>query len=133
MTTGPTERSHDLVEKRRRFLSNALSLSYDRPLHIVRGEGAYLFDAEGRQYLDCVNNVAHVGHCHPKVVEAACRQMAELNTNTRYLHHGIVEYAERLTATLPGPLRVCFFVNSGSEANEVALRLARAHTGRREV
>jgi 4-aminobutyrate aminotransferase-like enzyme len=123
----------ELLEKRRRFLSSALSLSHDPPLHIVRGEGAYLYDAEGRRYLDCVNNVAHVGHCHPRVVEAACRQMGQLNTNTRYLHPEILEYAERLTHTLPEPLRVCFFVNSGSEANELALRLARAHTGRREV
>ena len=133
MTSDPTLSSDEILERRRRFLSNALSIAYDTPLHIVRGQGAYLFDVEGREYLDCVNNVAHVGHCHPRVVEAACRQMAELNTNTRYLHRTIVEYAERLTATLPDPLRVCFFANSGSEANELALRLARAHTGRREV
>ena len=123
----------EILERRRRFLSGALSLSHDPPLHIVRGEGAYLYDVDGRRYLDCVNNVAHVGHCHPRVVEAACRQMGELNTNTRYLHPAILEYAERLTGTLPEPLRVCFFVNSGSEAGELALRLARAHTGRREV
>ena len=125
--------TEELLEKRRRFLSTALSLSHDPPLHIVRGEGAYLYDGDGRQYLDCVNNVAHVGHCHPKVVEAACRQMARLNTNTRFLHPAIVELADRLTATLPEPLRVAFFVNSGSEAGELALRLARAHTGRRDV
>jgi 4-aminobutyrate aminotransferase-like enzyme len=122
-----------ILDRRRQFLSEALSLSYGTPLNIVRGRGAYLYDADGRQYLDCVNNVAHVGHCHPRVVEAACRQMAELNTNTRYLHPAIVTYAERLTTTLPEPLSVCFFVNSGSEAGELALRLARAHTGRREV
>ena len=128
-----TDPLDEILAKRRRFLSRALSLSHDPPLHIVRGEGAYLYDVDGRRYLDCVNNVAHVGHCHPRVVEAACRQMSDLNTNTRYLHPAILEYAERLTGTLPEPLRVCFFVNSGSEANELALRLARAHTGRREV
>ena len=125
--------TEEILEKRRRFLSSALSISYDPPLHIVRGRGSYLYDAAGREYLDCVNNVAHVGHCHPRVVEAACRQMAELNTNTRFLHPTIVEYAERLTTTLPDPLQMVFFVNSGSEANDLALRLARAHTKRREV
>lgn len=111
----------------------SLSLSYRRPLHIVRGWMQHLFDADGQPYLDCVNNVAHVGHCHPRVVEALARQSWVLNTNTRYLHEKLVRYAERLTATLPEPLSVCFFVCSGSEANELALRLARTHTGRRDV
>lgn len=93
--------------------------------------GQFLYDAAGRKYLDCVNNPAHVGHCHPRVVEAASRQLAELNTNTRYLHANVVEYARRLAATLPDPLEVCFFVNSGSEANDLAVRLARAATGGR--
>ena len=93
----------------------------------------YLFDETGRRYLDAYNNVPHVGHCHPRVVEAAERQMRALNTNTRYLHENLARYAERLAATLPAPLRVCYFVNSGSEANELALRLARAHTRRRDV
>jgi 4-aminobutyrate aminotransferase-like enzyme len=93
----------------------------------------YLFDDEGRRYLDAYNNVAHVGHCHPRVVAAALEQMRTLNTNTRYLHDLIVRYAEQLTATLPEPLRVCYFVNSGSEANELALRLARAHTKARDL
>jgi 4-aminobutyrate aminotransferase-like enzyme len=97
-------------------------------LTIVRGAGQYLYDATSRAYLDMVNNVAHVGHAHPRVVRAGARQMSVLNTNTRYLHDAIVEYAERLTATLPEPLSVCFFVCSGSEANELALRMARAHT-----
>jgi 4-aminobutyrate aminotransferase-like enzyme len=92
-----------------------------------------LYDADGRTYLDAVNNVPHVGHCHPRVVDAGRRQMAVLNTNTRYLHERLVEYAERLCATLPDPLRVCYFVNSGSEANELALRLARCVTGSRET
>jgi 4-aminobutyrate aminotransferase-like enzyme len=93
----------------------------------------YLFDDEGRRYLDAYNNVAHVGHCHPKVVAAGQRQMELLNTNTRYLSELILEYAEKLTATLPESLSVCYFVNSGSEANELAVRLARAHTKAREM
>ncbi|MEP6993108.1 MAG: aminotransferase class III-fold pyridoxal phosphate-dependent enzyme [Acidobacteriota bacterium] len=120
--------SDALREERRRRLGPSLSLAYRSPLQIVRGAGASLYDAAGRAYLDMVNNVAHVGHCHPRVVRAGARQMAVLNTNTRYLHDAIVEYASRLTATLPEPLSVCFFVCSGSEANELALRMARAHT-----
>jgi 4-aminobutyrate aminotransferase-like enzyme len=113
---------------RKRLLGGNLSISYRNPLKIVRGEMQYLFDDEGRRYVDAYNNVAHVGHCHPRVVAAGIEQMRLLNTNTRYLHDLILRYAERLTATLPEPLRVCYFVNSGSEANELALRLARAHT-----
>ncbi|MDX1547991.1 MAG: aminotransferase class III-fold pyridoxal phosphate-dependent enzyme [Rhodothermales bacterium] len=118
---------------RARHVGPSLSLSYRDPLHIVRGRGAYLYDPEGRAFLDGVNNVAHVGHGHPRVVAAAQRQMAVLNTNTRYLHAHLARYAERLAALLPDPLSVCFFVNSGSEANDLALRLAFAHTGRRDV
>jgi len=118
---------------RARHLGRNLSVSYHRPLKIVRGFMQYLYDEEGRAYLDAVNNVPHVGHSHPTVVRAAQEQMAVLNTNTRYLHEHLVRFAERLTALLPDPLRVCFFVNSGSEANDLALRLARAHTGQRDV
>jgi 4-aminobutyrate aminotransferase-like enzyme/Ser/Thr protein kinase RdoA (MazF antagonist) len=120
----------DIAARRPVVLSQALS---NTGLHIVRGAGAYLYDAEGREYLDLVNNVAHVGHCHPRVVEAGARQMAVLNTNTRYLHQSVIDYARRLASTLPDPLHVCFFVNSGSEANDLALRLAAAHTGREDV
>ncbi|HTO76357.1 MAG TPA: aminotransferase class III-fold pyridoxal phosphate-dependent enzyme [Thermoanaerobaculia bacterium] len=119
--------------RRRKLLGPSLSLSYRRPLEIVRGAGQFLYDETGRAYLDVVNNVAHVGHGHPRVVAAGARQMAVLNTNTRYLHESILRYAERLTATLPAPLSVCFFVCSGSEANELALRLARAHTKARDL
>lgn len=122
-----------ILEARRRLLGRNLSIAYEKPLNIVRGEMQYLFDDEGRRYLDAYNNVAHVGHCHPKVVAAGQEQMALLNTNTRYLNDLIIRYAERLTATLPEPLSVCFFVNSGSEANELALRLARAHTKARDL
>ena len=119
----------ELLASRRRHLGPSLSISYRQPLHIIRGWKQYLYDSAGRAYLDCVNNVAHVGHCHPRVVRAAAGQMALLNTNTRYLHELLVEYTERLVAMLPEPLRVVYLVCSGSEANELALRLARAHTG----
>lgn len=122
-----------LLEARRRLVGPNVSLSYRRPLHIVRGRMQHLFDEVEQPYLDCVNNVAHVGHAHPRVVAAIASQSAALNTNTRYLHENLVRLAERLTAKLPEPLRVCFFVCSGSEANELALRLARAHTRRRDV
>ncbi|HEY7348147.1 MAG TPA: aminotransferase class III-fold pyridoxal phosphate-dependent enzyme [Ktedonobacterales bacterium] len=111
----------------------SLSVSYQNPLKIVRGSMQYLYDQDGRAYLDGVNNVAHVGHSHPRVVKAGQEQMAVLNTNTRYLHDHLVRYAERLCATLPEPLSVCFFVCSGSEANELALRLARTYTGRQDI
>jgi len=121
------------LEKRRALLGKNLSLSYKRPLKIVRGWMQYLYDDTGRAYLDVYNNVPLVGHSHPRVVRAAQEQLALLNTNTRYLHDNVNRYAERLTEKLPAPLCMCFFVNSGSEANELALRLARAHTGREDV
>lgn len=128
-----TDTAAGLLARRRRLFGPSLSLSYRSPLHIVRGEGAYLYDADGRAYLDCVNNVAHVGHAHPRVVEAGAAQMRLLNTNTRYLHENVIRYAERLTGLLPEHLEVAFFTNSGSEANELALRLARTATGRADV
>jgi len=118
----------ETLAARQRLLGKNLSIAYQNPVKIVRGSMQYLYDDEGREYLDAYNNVAHVGHCHPRVVKAGQDQMAVLNTNTRYLSDLINQYAERLVATLPEPLNVCFFVNSGSEANELALRLARAHT-----
>ncbi|HTT32095.1 MAG TPA: aminotransferase class III-fold pyridoxal phosphate-dependent enzyme, partial [Methylomirabilota bacterium] len=123
----------EALEQRRRLLGKNLSVSYEHPLKIVRGWMQYLHDETGRAYLDVYNNVPLVGHSHPRVVRAAQEQLALLNTNTRYLHDNVNRYAERLTQKLPEPLRVCFFVNSGSEANELALRLARAHTGREDV
>lgn len=118
-----------LRERRRALLGPGLSLTYDEPLHIVRGEGVWLYDASGRAYLDAYNNVACVGHCHPTVTEAIARQSRTLNTNTRYLHRHILDYAERLGARLPGELSVCFFVCTGSEANDLAWQMARAVTG----
>lgn len=123
------EEPEELSARRAELFGSNLSLSYDRPLHIVRGVGTYLYDVMGRTYLDCVNNVAHVGHERREVVEAGQLQMGVLNTNTRYLHRNVLDYAHRLAALFPDPLSVCFFVNSGSEANELALRMARAHTG----
>eukprot|EP01098_Paradermamoeba_levis_P016069 TRINITY_DN8458_c0_g1_i1.p1 TRINITY_DN8458_c0_g1~~TRINITY_DN8458_c0_g1_i1.p1 ORF type:complete len:362 (+),score=94.59 TRINITY_DN8458_c0_g1_i1:135-1220(+) len=127
----------ELLQERKEFLGRNLSLAYrsspSGPLHIVRGEKQFLYDENGRAYLDCVNNVCHVGHCHPDVVKAAEKQLSQLNTNTRYLHENITNYAKRLAATLPESLKVCYFVCSGSEANELALRLARAYTKRKDV
>ncbi|MDQ0322767.1 4-aminobutyrate aminotransferase-like enzyme/Ser/Thr protein kinase RdoA (MazF antagonist) [Pararhizobium capsulatum DSM 1112] len=123
-----------LVRERHRRIGRSLSIAYSaEPLKIVGGEGAYLIDEAGTRWLDMVNNVCHVGHCHPRVVKAAQAQMGKLNTNSRYLHDGLVEYSRRLTALFPDPLNVCFFVNSGSEANDLAMRLARAYTGNRDI
>lgn len=129
----PSHSPADLIALRRAHLNPALSLAYRMPLKIVRGDGACLYDEAGRGYLDLVNNVCHVGHCHPDVVAAGQRQMALLNTNTRYLHDGLVDYAQALLATFPPELCVLFLTNSGTEANDLALRLARAHSGARDV
>jgi 4-aminobutyrate aminotransferase-like enzyme len=130
----PDGRSHkDILTARRANLGRNLSISYEKPLKIVRGRGQYLFTEDGQAYLDGVNNVCHVGHCHPHVVAAACRQMPVLNTNTRYLHDAVIEYAERLLAKFPDPLSVCYFVCTGSEANELALRMARTYTRQQDI
>jgi len=121
--------SNEILELRKRHLGRGLSLSYRQPLNIVRGKGQYLYSDDGRQYLDCVNNVCHVGHCHPQVVKAATEQMSRLNTNTRYLHPSLSTYVQQLTGRFPDPLNVCYLVNSGSEAVDLALRLARTYTG----
>ncbi|MGV2099952.1 aminotransferase class III-fold pyridoxal phosphate-dependent enzyme [Rhizobium sp. 21-4511-3d] len=131
---GQTGRTREeIISKRRELLLPNLSISYSEPIKFVRGEGAWLIDNFGRAYLDCFNNVCHLGHSHPDVVEAVSRQAAVLNTNTRYLHDNIVEYAERLTATLPAGLAVASFACSGSEANSLMLRMARNHTGHNEA
>ncbi len=122
-----------LLKLRKRHISGALSLSYESPIQVVRGRGARLYDQEGRDFLDMVNNVCHVGHAHPRVVEAIRAQAQLLNTNTRYLYRNLTDYAGRLAATLPAPLEVVFLTNSGSEANDLALRIARTHLGRRET
>ena len=121
------------LHERRRFLGRNLSLSYADPLKVARGWMQYLFDESGARYLDAYNNVPHVGHSHPRIVGAISDQLRAVNTNTRYLHDLTWRFAERLCAKLPDPLRVCYFVNSGSEANELALRLARTHTRARDL
>jgi 4-aminobutyrate aminotransferase-like enzyme len=118
-----------MLARRRKLLGPAYRLFYSKPLHLVRGEGVWLYDADGRKYLDMYNNVAHVGHGHPQVVEAVCKQMKLLNTHTRYLHENVLKYAERLTARFPQDLDTAMFCCTGSEANELALRIARTCTG----
>ena len=118
-----------MIERRHKLLGSAYKLFYDNPVHIVKGEGVWLFDADGRKYLDMYNNVPHVGHCHPQVVEALTKQIATLNTHTRYLHDNILDYAERLTAKFEEELDLAMFCCTGSEANELAMRIARTHTG----
>jgi 4-aminobutyrate aminotransferase-like enzyme len=119
----------DLFLRREKLLGAAYRLFYADPVHLVRGEGVWLFDAEGRKYLDMYNNVPHVGHCHPHVVDAICKQAGLLNTHTRYLHENVLDYAERLTAKFSDELDTAMFCCTGSEANELALRIARATTG----
>ena len=122
-------RIEDLIARRERLLGPGNPLFYEKPLHLVRGEGVWMYDADGRKYLDCYNNVPHVGHCHPRVVEALARQAGTLNTHTRYLHETILNYGEQLTATFDAPLSTVAFVCTGTEANELAMRMANFHTG----
>ncbi|PKA44483.1 aspartate aminotransferase family protein [Rhizobium sullae] len=122
-----------LLARRERLLGRNMSTFYQDPVQLVRGEGVWLWDADGRKYLDCYNNVPHVGHCHPRVVEAIARQASTLNTHTRYLHEGILDYVERLTATFDKSLDTAIMTCTGSEANDVALRMAQAVTGKTGV
>ncbi len=120
----------ELMARRQKLLGPNVRLFYDDPVHIVSGKGVWLTDAAGRRYLDCYNNVPHVGHCHPHVVEAICRQAATLNTHTRYLHEGILNYVERLMGTFTSNISSAIMVCTGSEANDIALRMAQAVTGK---
>ncbi|MEE2860034.1 MAG: aminotransferase class III-fold pyridoxal phosphate-dependent enzyme [Pseudomonadota bacterium] len=122
--------THDLVARRARLMGPNVPTFYADPVHIVRGEGVWLWDASGRRYLDCYNNVPHVGHCHPRVSHAIAAQAAVLNTHTRYLHDLVLDYIERLTATLGHDLSQAIMVCTGSEANDIALRMAQAVTGK---
>ncbi|MEI6698938.1 MAG: aminotransferase class III-fold pyridoxal phosphate-dependent enzyme [Mycobacteriaceae bacterium] len=122
-----------LIAARDRMLGPAYRLFYDQPVHLVRGEGTRLYDIDGNCFLDAYNNVACVGHCHPHVVEAASRQLATLNTHTRYLHRGILDYSERLLNTLPEQVNQVMYACTGSEVNDLALRVAEMHTGARGV
>ncbi len=123
----------DLMARRRALLGPNVSTFYQRPVHIVKGEDVWLWDADGRRYLDCYNNVPHVGHCNPRVVEAICSQSAQLNVHSRYLHENLVTYVEKLTATFGSELSNAVLTCTGSEANDIALRMAEAMTGKRGI
>ncbi len=129
----PSKSTQEILGYRKAHLGKSLSVSYDQPLNIVRGSGLYLINDEGQKFMDTVNNVAHVGHEHPRVVKAAQHQTALLNTNTRYLHQNITDFAGELLATFPKELSVVHFVNSGSEANELAMRMAKTFTGQKDL
>ncbi|MDH6266080.1 4-aminobutyrate aminotransferase-like enzyme [Rhizobium sp. SG_E_25_P2] len=122
-----------LLARRERLLGKNMSTFYLDPVHLVKAEGVWLWDADGKRYLDCYNNVPHVGHCHPRVVEAICKQASMLNTHTRYLHEGILDYVEKLTATFHESLDTAILTCTGSEANDIALRMAQAVTGKTGV
>jgi 4-aminobutyrate aminotransferase-like enzyme len=126
-------RARMMMARRERLLGPNNPTFYDDPVHFVRGEGVWLFDADGRRYLDAYNNVPHVGHCHPAVVEAISRQAGLLNTHSRYLHDGVLDYAERLLGTFHRSLSTVLFTCTGSEANDVALRMARSITGKQGI
>ncbi|KAF7650121.1 hypothetical protein LDENG_00130950 [Lucifuga dentata] len=122
------------IELRKKHIGPSCKIFFSPdPIKIVQAKGQYMYDEEGQRYLDCINNVAHVGHCHPDVVKAGARQMELLNTNSRFLHSNLVLYAQKLQATLPDKLSVCYFANSGSEANDLALRLAWQYTGHKDI
>lgn len=123
----------DLIRDRERLLGPNVAIFYNEPVHIVKGEGVWLWDADGRKYLDCYNNVPHVGHCNPRVVEAIYKQASTLNTHTRYLHDTILDYVERLTATMHASLDTAIMTCTGSEANDIALRMSEATTGKRGI
>ena len=122
--------TNDLIDRRQAVLGPNVPTFYDNPVHLVKGEGVWVWDSSGHKYLDCYNNVPHVGHCHPHVVSAISAQAATLNTHTRYLHDGIINYAERLIAKFHKGLDQIIMVCSGSEANDIALRMAQAVTGK---
>ncbi len=124
-----TNHTARMIARRQMLLGSAYRLFYENPVHIVRGEDVWLYDADGQKYLDMYNNVPHVGHCHPQVVAAICDQVSTLNTHTRYLHENVLAFAEQLTAKFPADLDTAMFCCSGSEANELALRIASAVSG----
>mgnify|MGYP000624002649 FL=1 len=118
-----------LTDKRSKILGESYRLFYRNPVHLVRGQGQYLWDKQGNKYLDVYNNVASIGHCHPAVIEAVHQQMMQLNTHTRYLHEHILDYSESLLATLPGEINRAMYMCTGSEANDLAIRIAHAWSG----
>ena len=132
-TSKMSDHASRMMTQRERLLGPNVPYFYDNPVHFVRGEGVWLYDHEGRRYLDCYNNVPHVGHCHPRVVEAICKQSGSLNIHSRYLHETMLEYAERLTATFDSSLSTLLYTCTGSEANDVALRMAQSSTGNKGI
>ena len=129
LTSDAPQRSSEQVSRREQYFSNSLYTHYDEPLFLAGGAFQYLFDHNGKNYLDLVNNVCQFGHCHPTIIRAAQKQIATLNTNSRYMYKQMPDYAERLLDSFPDGLDTVFFVNSGSEANDLAMRMARASTG----
>jgi 4-aminobutyrate aminotransferase-like enzyme len=123
------EETRLLTQKREELLGGAYRLFYRDPVHLVRGRGQYVWDAAGQKYLDVYNNVVSIGHCHPAVVEAVTKQMSELNTHTRYLHENILDYTEALMRTLPPELDKAMYMCTGSEANDLAIRVAQQASG----
>lgn len=128
-----TRTTAELIADRARLMGPNVATFYDDPIHFVKGSGVWLWDADGRKYLDCYNNVPHVGHCNPRVVDAICRQASTLNTHTRYLHDGILDYIDRLTTTMASSLDTAILTCTGSEANDIALRMAEAVTSKRGI
>lgn len=130
---GMDEDVQQLVERRQKVMGGAYRLFYREPVHLVRGRGARLWDAAGREYIDMYNNVASLGHCHPAVIEAVTAQMSQLNTHTRYLHETVVDYTERLLETFPAAIDRAMYMCTGSEANDLAIRVAQQYTGARGI
>jgi 4-aminobutyrate aminotransferase-like enzyme len=128
-----TRSNADLIADRTRLMGANVATFYEDPVHFVKGDGAWLWDADGRKYLDCYNNVPHVGHCNPRVVDAIYRQASTLNTHPRYLHVGVLDYIDRLTSTMGASLNTAIMTCTGSEANDIALRMAEAMTGKRGI
>lgn len=126
---GLTPDIRKMIDRRANLLGASYRLFYRKPVHLVRGKGVYLWDAEGVKYLDVYNNVASIGHCHPAVIESVHRQMQTLNTHTRYLHEGILDYTEQLLTTMPPEVNRAMYMCTGSEANDLAMRVARAYSG----
>ena len=122
-------KTRELVERREACMGSSYRLFYKRPLNLVRGEGEYLWDADGNKYLDAYNNIPSMGHSHPAVVEAVYEQMQKINTHTRYLHENIITYSEKLLALMPKEIDRAMYMCSGSEANDLALRICMAYTG----
>ena len=127
------ENYKNIETKRNTHIGRNLSISYEKHLKIDKAALQYLYDDKGNTYIDCVNNVSHIGHCHPSLVRVMQKQIASLNTNTRYLNNHLIDYAQKLTASLPAGLNVCYFTNSGSEANDLAIRISRHCTKQKDI